>query len=85
MAHLTAVDLDWVAGDVVSLAANVDAGKIAVAKNGGAWDIVFDDDAIKRGVYPAFSFGVGGSVRYNLDGAAHGAFRHEPPPPSTWE
>merc|ERR1711972_127714 len=78
---------EWSAGDIIGLAANVDLGKIAVAKNGD-WSsdgcgAVFDSEKIKTGVYPCLT-GAAFGLRYNLDGSTHGAFRYGPPPQDTW-
>ena len=72
----------WEAGDVIGLAANVDAGKIAVSKN-GCWSeeacgVVFEHDKIKEGVYPALTGG-GYSLRY-----AFKDFKYTAPPPDGW-
>lgn len=77
----------WTAGDVIGLAANIDIGKIAVSKN-GSWNdppngVVFVNEKIKRGVYPAFS-GSGYNLRYNLDGNKTSPFAHAPPPSDMW-
>jgi len=77
----------WKTGDVIGFAANVDVGKIAVSKNGN-WSeapngVVFENEKIKGGVYPAFT-GSGYNLRYNLDGNSHGAFAHAPPPSDIW-
>lgn len=82
----------WAAGDVISLAANVDVGKIAVAKN-GAWfseagGVIFMHDRIKESegsVFPCMTAAAGRRLRYNLDGASHGPFRFGPPPSGVWE
>jgi len=79
---------NFVTGDVLCLAANVEAGKIAVCRNGNWWDkpsgVVFEDKSIKAGVFPCFSstFHV---VRYNLGAVGHGALAHGPPPSSLWK
>lgn len=79
-------DCAWAAGDVIGFAANVDLGKIAVAKN-DSWSapcgVVFEDDKIKSGVYPCVT-GAGYTIRYNLDGASHGDFMIGPPPEDVW-
>jgi len=78
----------WAVGDVIGFAANIDAGKIAVSKN-GVWTeapqgVFFEDDLIKSGVYACITGGHGYKVRYNLDGASHGPFKHSPPPSEVW-
>jgi hypothetical protein len=72
----------WVPGDVIGFAANVDAGKVAVSKN-GKWTeegcgIVLEDDKIKQGVFPCLT---GGSynIRY-----AFKDFSHAPPDDDWW-
>ena len=49
----------WEVGDVIGLAANVDAGKIAVSKAGDwaqeGYGVVFEAEAIKAGVFPCFT------------------------------
>lgn len=80
-------DCRWARGDVLSFAANIDAGKIAFAKN-GSWSnpgcgVVFQDQKIKAGVYPCLA-AQAYKVTYNLDGSAHGAFRFGPPPAGVW-
>ena len=61
----------WTAGDVIGLATNMDVGKIAVSKNGNwfaeSCGIVFEDDKIKKGVYPCLSGGRS-SLRYAFKG-----------------
>lgn len=82
----------WAVGDVISLAANVDVGKIAVAKN-GAWfseagGVIFMHERIKESegaVFPCLTAAAGRRLRYNLDGASHGPFRFGPPPSGVWE
>jgi len=79
---------NWVVGDVVGLAANVDVGKIAVSKNGCWLDeegvgVVFHSLSICKGVYPAF-YGLGQKLRFNLDGNVHGPFKHEAPMAELW-
>lgn len=77
----------WAVGDVIGLCANVEQGKIAASKD-GSWEepngVVFESEKIKQGVYPALT-GTGYTVRYNLDGAKHGPFKHGPPPSDIWE
>ena len=56
-------------GDVVGLAASVDAGKIALSKN-GSWEgagcgVVFEDAKIRAGIYPALSCS-GGTLVYRF-------------------
>ena len=72
----------WATGDVIGLAANVDAGKIAVSKNGNWYEeacgIVFEDERIKTGVYPCLTGG-GYSLRY-----AFKDFKHTVPSRSVW-
>ena len=65
------------------LAANVEAGKLAVSMNGN-WQgagcgVVFADERIKAGVYPAISAGRG-TLRYRLNAP----FRFATPPPDVW-
>lgn len=76
-------DSRWSVGDVIGLAANVKLGKIAVSVNGVYHGIVFESEGIKRGVCPAFTC-ADYELRYNLDGSAHGPFRHGPPPEELW-
>merc|ERR1711920_972466 len=81
-------DCSWSAGDVIGFAANIKLGKIAVSKNGswtdGANGVVFENEMIKAGVYPAFSGGIWYKIRYNLDGSSHGPFKHSPPTDEVW-
>ena len=73
----------WKVGDVIGLAANVDAGMLAVSKNGSWSDagcgVVLEGEACKVGVYPAFSM-TWGEVRHYLAAP----FKHGPPPASVW-
>ena len=73
----------WAKGDVIGLAASVEAGKVAVSKNGSWMDagcgVVFEDEKIKAGVYPALT-AVEGALRYRLVAP----FRFEPPPREVW-
>lgn len=77
----------WTTGDIIGFAANVDCGRIAVSKNGnwrhGANRVLFDNEKIKCGVFPAFT-GNGYNLRYNLDGSSHGPFAYAPPPVELW-
>ena len=65
------------------LAANVDAGKLAVSKNGSWTDtgcgVVFEDEKIKAGVYVALS-AQEGTLRYRFVTPFHIG----PPPPGVW-
>merc|ERR1711904_59930 len=76
---------EWKVGDVIGLAANMDKGKIAVSKN-GSWSreedlgVVFDNDKIKVGVYPAFT-GSGYNLRYSLESSS---CKHAPPGEDVW-
>lgn len=78
----------WEKGDVIGFAANIDEGKIAVSKNGSWSDsplgVVFENSLVKEGVYPCLTAGHGYTVRYNLDGTTHGAYKHGPPPSEVW-
>jgi len=79
----------WAEGDVIGFAANIDAGKIAVSKN-GVWTespqgVFFVDENIKSGVYACLTAGHGYKVRYDLDGTSHGPFKHGPPPSEVWD
>jgi thiol-disulfide isomerase/thioredoxin len=77
----------WSVGDVIGIAASVDACKIAVSKN-GSWSqddglgVVFENAAIsdEGGVFPALTCG-GFCIRYAYD-SSHFAFA--PPPSSVW-
>ena len=74
---------EWADNDVIGLAVNVDAGMIAASKNGD-WaapghGVVFADEKIKAGVYPAFSASTG-DVPYRMAAP----FRHAPPPAELW-
>ena len=64
-------------------AANVDAGKVAVSKNGSWSDegcgVMLEGDAFKVGVYPAFSINEG-KVRHCLVAP----FKHDPPEAGLW-
>ena len=78
----------WYAGDVIGLAVNVEAGKIAVSRN-GSWSkndncgVVFHSDSISSSdVFPAFSAGTANKVRYNME-KEH--FKYAPPPEDVWE
>ena len=72
----------WEPGDVIGLAANVTAGKLAVSKNGvwteEACGVVLEDEKIKQGVFPCLTAG-GYSVRY-----AFKDFQHAPPAEAVW-
>ena len=61
---------------MIGLAANVDLGKIAISKNGKwageACGVVFEDEAIKAGVFPYMSAG-GYTIRYSFADFKHGA------------
>ena len=74
----------WSEGDVIGLAANVDIGKVAVAKN-GCWSgeglgVVFEDAKIMSGVYPALSV-TKGELRYCFSAP----FSFGPPEPNVWQ
>jgi thiol-disulfide isomerase/thioredoxin len=80
---------EWLVGDVLGFAANIDVGKIAVSKN-GIWSeaplgVFFDNELIKSGIYPCLTGGHGYKVRYNLNGTLHGPYKHEPPPSQLWD
>ena len=74
----------WAVGDTIGLAANVGMGKIAVSKN-GSWTgegngVVFTDDAIKQGVYPALT-----ASNFKLRCAFAAAdFKYALPPGAVW-
>ena len=73
---------EWMPGDVIGFAANVDAGKVAVSKN-GKWTeegcgIVLEDDKIKQGVFPCIT-GCSYNIRY-----AFKDFSHAPPDDDQW-
>jgi mitochondrial chaperone BCS1 len=78
----------WKPGIVIGLAANVDAGMIAVSVDGNWEDgekeeelgIVFKDDSIKDGVYPSFS-AFDCLVKYCFDADM---LMYGPPPTSLW-
>lgn len=78
----------WTQGDTIGLAANIELGKIAVSKNGNwmeeACGVVFNDEKIKAGVYPCMTGG-NYTIRYNLDGKVHGAFKYAPPLMELWD
>jgi nucleoredoxin len=81
-------DCSWAEGDVIGFAANIEAGKIAVSKN-GTWSesplgVFFENDVIKSGVYPCMTAGHGYTIRYNLDGSSHGDYKYGPPPADVW-
>jgi hypothetical protein len=66
----------WKVGDVVGLSANIDAGMIAVSKNGD-WvedggGVVFEDVAIRAGVFPCFS-AAKSEFRYAITDFQYGA------------
>jgi SPRY domain len=68
--------------DIVGMAVNVGAGKIAVSVNGGEFAVVFEDDAIKpEGVFPCFSFGSDFELRVN---ATQDTFKHDGPAAEVW-
>ena len=80
----------WVEGSVIGLAANIDTGSVAVSKDGvwGGVDgslvgygVVFRDEAIKQGVYPAISASHH-TVRYHFEGDE--TLKFGPPPSSFW-
>ena len=67
---------------MIGFAANVDAGKVAVSKN-GKWTeegcgIVLEDDKIKQGVFPCMTGG-----RYNIR-YAFKDFSNAPPDDDQW-
>ena len=69
---------------VIGLAADLDAGKVAVAKN-GSWDaegcgVMLEGEVFKVAVYPAISAGGGSEVRYCFAAP----FKHGPPEPKVW-
>lgn len=78
----------WKDGDVIGLAANVDAGVIAVSMD-GSWEnhaeskcsVVFRDDSIKKGVFPCFTCS-SYALRYKFSDES---FKYGPPPDSAWE
>jgi len=79
---------EWLVGDVVGLAANIDVGQIAMSKN-GIWSeaplgVFFTNELIKGGVYPCLTGGQGYKVRYNLNGTSHGPYKHDAPPSQLW-
>ena len=74
---------------MIGLAANVEDGKIAVSSD-GVWDkkageaefgLVFCNESIKKGVFPAFSAGQY-TVRYQFQGDE---MKYGPPPDQVWE
>ena len=75
---------DWDVGDVIGFAANVDAGKMAVSKNGSwsdeGYGVVLEGDALKVAVYPAITMS-SGEIRYCLVAP----FKYGPPAPELWE
>ena len=75
----TAWPQTWQGGDVISLAANIDSGGVAIAQN-GVWttELAFVDEKIKQGVYPAFS------SRWRIRHALAPPFKYGPPPESIW-
>jgi len=77
----------WAVGDIIGIAANIDTGKIAVSKNGDWMEapcgVVFENDKIKAGVYPALTAS-GYLVCYNFGMEGHGAFKHAPPSADVW-
>jgi hypothetical protein len=66
----------WTEGDVVGLSANIDAGVIAVSKNGDWFDdgggVVFEHEAIQAGVFPCLT-AKGSKFRYAMTDFQHGA------------
>ena len=76
--------LAWSKGDVIGLAVDVDAGKMAVSKNGSWSDagcgVVFVDDKIRAGVYPTLAANKG-KLRHRFAAP----FQFGPPPPEVWE
>ena len=65
--HKAAWPCQWAEGDVIGFAADTDAGKMAVSKNGSWSDegcgVVLEGDAYKVGVYPAITMR-SGEVRH---------------------
>ena len=71
---------EWVVGDVIGLAANVETGEMAVSRN-DSWDcdgcgVVMKVDAMRKGVYPAFTAS-GATLRCRLADFKYG-------PPRMW-
>ena len=82
-----AFDCDWHVGDVIGLAVDVEAGKIAVSKN-GSWSkddgcgVVFESSSIPgAGVYPAISASTANKLRYNMKQEHQ---KYAPPSKETW-
>lgn len=74
----------WKLGDVICMAANVDLGKVAVARN-GSWKeagcgVLLAGDEFKMPVYPAFSM-LQGELRYCIEAP----FKYSPPGADIWE
>jgi len=67
----------WEPGDVIGLAANVTAGKLAVSKN-GVWTVVLEDEKIKQGVFPCLT-----AAEYYMR-YAFKDFQHAPPAEAVW-
>jgi nucleoredoxin len=74
----------WEAGNVIGLAVNIDKGMIAVSKDGDwkkeGFGVVFNDENIKKGVYPCFTAS-GHEVKYCF---TQGDFKYGPPDSSIW-
>jgi nucleoredoxin len=75
--------VEFAVGDVFGLAANIDTGKIAVSKNGdwgrAGCGVVFENEAIKSGVFPCFTAG-GFELRYRFKD-----FKYARPAADVWK
>lgn len=73
----------WIAGNIIGFAVNIEKGMMAVSKDGdwtkGGFGLVFQDDSIKKGVYPCISGST--QIKYCFD---HDKFKHGLPTESVW-
>jgi len=74
----------WAAGNIIGFTVNIEKGIIAASKDGdwtkGGFGLVFQNDSIKKGVFPCFT---GGSIRFRYCFDQDG-FKYGPPTESIW-
>merc|ERR1711983_651997 len=73
----------WTVGNIIGLAVNIEKGMIAVSKDGD-WEkegfgLVFQDDSIKKGVYPCITGDA--QIRYSFQ---QDSFKYGLPAESIW-
>ena len=90
--HSSPFACKWKPGDVIGLATNVTAGKLAVSKNGkwteGGCGVVLEDAKIKQGVFPCLSAAAATGKRRGSGGYriryAFKDLQHAPPDQPLW-